>query len=77
MRPGSVPIVIIDGPKLIEVMLEKRIAVRREPLSIERVDESFFVEFDGRCGGTRMTSRSKEVNSIATPGAACYAALSR
>lgn len=45
VRPGSVPIVMINGNKIVEVMLEKGLGVRTEPLTIEMLDEGFFSEF--------------------------------
>lgn len=46
VRRGSVSIVMIDGQKLIEVMIEKGLGVRTEPLTIERLDDGFFSEFE-------------------------------
>jgi restriction system protein len=44
-RLGTVPIVIINGDKIIDIMLEKGLGVRKEPLSVLWLDEEFFAQF--------------------------------
>jgi len=44
-KPGTVPIVMINGDKIIDIMLERGLGVRREPVSIIRLDEEFFATF--------------------------------
>ena len=43
--PGAVPIVLINGDKVLDIMLEKGLGVRQEPLTVARVDEEFFAAF--------------------------------
>ena len=42
---GAVPIVLINGDKVLDIMLEKGLGVRQEPLTVARVDEEFFTAF--------------------------------
>ncbi len=42
---GAVPIVLINGDKVVEIMLEKGLGVRQEPLTVTRIDEEFFTSF--------------------------------
>lgn len=42
---GTVPIVMINGTKIVDLMLEKGLGIRHEPLTIIRVDEEFFEAF--------------------------------
>jgi len=44
-RPGTVPIVMISGEKIIDIMLENQLGVRKEPLSVLWLDEEFFAQF--------------------------------
>jgi len=44
-KSGTVPIVLIDGNKIVDIMLEKGLGVRREPLTITTIDEDFFMAF--------------------------------
>lgn len=44
-RPGTVPIVMINGEKIIDTMLEKGLGVKREPLAVTWLDEDFFAQF--------------------------------
>ncbi len=44
-RPGTVAIVLINGNRIVDILLEKALGVRREPLSITRIDEDFFMAF--------------------------------
>ena len=43
--PGAVPIVLINGDKIVDIMLEKGLGVRQEPLTLNRIDEEFFAAF--------------------------------
>ena len=43
--PGAVPIVLINGDRIVDIMLEKRLGVRQEPLTVTRIDEEFFASF--------------------------------
>jgi restriction system protein len=43
--PGAVPIVLINGARVVNIMLERRLGVREEPLTIARLDEEFFSAF--------------------------------
>jgi restriction system protein len=42
---GAVPIVLISGEKIIDIMLEKGLGIRQEPLTITAIDEEFFTAF--------------------------------
>lgn len=44
-RPGGVPIMMISGEGIVDVMLEKGLGVRKEPLSVLWLDEEFFAQF--------------------------------
>jgi len=44
-RRGAVPIVLINGDRIVNIMLEKGLGVRQEPLTITKVDEEFFAAF--------------------------------
>ena len=44
-RRGVVPIVLINGDRILNIMLEKGLGVRREPLTVTRIDEEFFAAF--------------------------------
>lgn len=43
--PGAVPIVLINGDRVVDIMLEKGLGVRQEPLTVTRIDEEFFTSF--------------------------------
>ena len=43
--PGAVPIHLIDGAKVLDIMLEKGLGIRQEPLTVTRIDEEFFAAF--------------------------------
>lgn len=34
IRPGAVPIILIDGPSIVELMIEKEFGVQQEPVSV-------------------------------------------
>ena len=42
---GAVPIVLINGDRIVNIMLERGLGVRQEPLTVTRVDEEFFAGF--------------------------------
>jgi restriction system protein len=42
---GAVPIVLINGDRIVDIMLEKGLGVRQEPLTVTRIDEEFFATF--------------------------------
>ena len=44
-KPGSVPIIMINGTKIVDLLLEKGLGIKHEPLTIIRVDEDFFEAF--------------------------------
>lgn len=44
-KRGAVPIVLINGDRIVNIMLEKGLGVRQEPLTVTRVDEEFFAAF--------------------------------
>ncbi len=43
--PGAVPIVLINGDRIVGIMLDKGLGVRQEPLTVTRIDEEFFTAF--------------------------------
>jgi len=44
-RRGAVPIVLINGDRIVNIMLEKGLGVRQEPLTVTKIDEEFFAVF--------------------------------
>ena len=44
-KRGAVPIVLINGERIVNIMLEKGLGVRQEPLTVSRIDEEFFAAF--------------------------------
>jgi len=44
-KRGAVPIVLINGDRIVNIMLEKGLGVRQEPLTTTRIDEEFFAAF--------------------------------
>jgi restriction system protein len=46
-RAGTVSIVMINGEKIIDIMLENELGVRKEPLGVLWLDEEFFAQFGG------------------------------
>jgi len=44
-KRGAVPIVLINGDRIVNIMLEKGLGVRQEPLTVTRIDEEFFAAF--------------------------------
>ena len=44
-RRGVVPIVLINGDRILNIMLEKGLGVRQEPLTVAKIDEEFFASF--------------------------------
>jgi len=44
-KRGAVPIILISGDRIVDIMLEKGLGVRQEPLTITRIDEEFFAAF--------------------------------
>jgi restriction system protein len=44
-KRGAVPIVLINGDRIVNIMLEKKLGVRQEPLTVSRIDEEFFAAF--------------------------------
>ncbi len=44
-KRGAVPIVLINGDRIVTIMLERGLGVRQEPLTVTRIDEEFFTAF--------------------------------
>ncbi len=44
-KRGAVPIVLINGERIVNIMLEKGLGVRQEPLTVAKIDEEFFTAF--------------------------------
>jgi restriction endonuclease Mrr len=45
-RTGCIPIILLDGEAMVELMIEKGLGVTNKPLSIPVVDENFFVSHE-------------------------------
>jgi len=43
--PGAVPVVLINGDRVVHIMLDRGLGVRQEPLTVTRIDEEFFAGF--------------------------------
>jgi restriction system protein len=46
LYPGAAPITLIDGDKLMELILKHNVGVKKRPLTLIDVDESYFAEID-------------------------------
>ena len=44
-KRGAVPIVLINGDRIVNIMLEKGLGVRQEPVTLTKIDEEFFAAF--------------------------------
>ena len=44
-KRGAVPIVLINGDRIVNIMMEKGLGVRQEPLTVTRIDDEFFAAF--------------------------------
>lgn len=44
--PGAAPITLIDGDKLIELLLKHGVGVKKKPQTLVEIDESYFVSVD-------------------------------
>ena len=44
-KRGKTPILPINGDRIVDIMLERGLGVRQEPLTITRIDEEFFAAF--------------------------------
>jgi len=44
IRPGTVPIIMVDGDRMLELMIKNGIGVLRRPLQLLDIDEDFFRE---------------------------------
>lgn len=42
IRPGAVPIILIDGERIVELMLQQGIGISKRPLYVVTLDETFF-----------------------------------
>jgi len=42
--PGAAPITLIDGDKLIELMLKHEVAIKKRPQALVEIDETYFIE---------------------------------
>lgn len=42
--PGAAPITLIDGEKLLELVVKHQVGVRRKPVDLLEIDEAFFAE---------------------------------
>jgi restriction system protein len=46
LYPGAAPITLIDGDKLMELLLKHNVGVKKRPLTLIEIDESYFDEID-------------------------------
>jgi restriction system protein len=46
--PGAAPITLIDGEKLLDLLIEHQIGIRHRPITLYEVDEEFFQALDER-----------------------------
>ena len=46
LYPGAAPISLIDGDKLIELLLKHEVGVKKRPQALIEVDDSYFAEID-------------------------------
>jgi restriction system protein len=44
LYPGAAPITLIDGDKLIELMLKHEVGIKKRPQTLIEIDESYFAE---------------------------------
>ena len=44
-KRGAVPIVLINGDRIVNIMMEKGLGVKQEPLTVTRIDDEFFTAF--------------------------------
>jgi restriction system protein len=44
-EPGAAPMVLVDGDKLLDLMVEYGIGLERVPLTMDAIDEDFFAKF--------------------------------
>jgi restriction system protein len=44
-KRGATPIVLINGARIVNIMLEKGLGIRQEPLTVTKIDEEFFTSF--------------------------------
>ncbi len=42
---GAVPVYLINGDRIVDIMLEKGLGVRQEPLTVAKIDDEFFTAF--------------------------------
>jgi restriction system protein len=47
IRAGCIPIVLVDGDAVLNLMVEHRIGIVSQPLNVPMIDEDFFVEIGG------------------------------
>ena len=43
-QPGSVPIIMLDIDKVLDLMIQNGIGIRQEPLTLTRIDDAFFAQ---------------------------------
>lgn len=44
IRPSVIPIILVDGPRMVDLMIESDIGTTRRPLTIAQLDEAFFAQ---------------------------------
>lgn len=45
--PGAAPITLIDGDKLIELMVKHEVGIKKRPQTLVEIDETYFIESSG------------------------------
>lgn len=44
MFPGAQPITLIDGERLLDLLIENEIGIRKKPIDLYEIDDSYFEE---------------------------------
>lgn len=47
VRKGAVPIILVNGSEMVDLMVEREIGVKRKPIYLFEIDESAYVEATG------------------------------
>ena len=61
LYPGAAPIGLIDGEKLLNLLIEHKIGVRKRDVALYEVDENFFAPPDGGDEEAEITDDAEEV----------------
>jgi restriction system protein len=47
IKPGAVPIIMIDGDRIVQLMIERDLGVKRQPITILEIEDDLFEYADG------------------------------